>query len=135
MSGPFPLPGELEARLERLGLEFRAEFLGRALARHPDNFGALSELAELLTRLGRHAEGLAADERLVRLAPDDPTVRYNLACSLALLDRAQEALDALERAIELGYRDLEHLLADEDLAGVRLHPHFQRLVASLRSAE
>jgi len=131
----FPLPRELAGRLEHLGLEFRAEFLGRALARHPDNFAALSELADLLTRLGRLEEGLAADERLVRLAPDDPTVRYNLACSLALLGRAEEALDALERAIDLGYSDPEHMQADEDLASVRSHPRFQALVAGLSSAE
>ena len=137
MSGTdvFPLPKELENRLERLGLEFLADFLGRALARHPDNFAALSELADLLTRLGRLEEGLAADQRLVHLAPDDPTVHYNLACSLALLGRAQAALDALERAIALGYRDPEHMSDDEDLASVRSHPRFQALLASLRSAE
>jgi Flp pilus assembly protein TadD len=131
----FPLPQELEARLERLGLEFQAEFPGRAHARHPDDVAVLSDLAELLTQLGRLEEGLAADQRLVHLAPDDPTVRYNLACSLALLGQLQAALDALERAIDLGYRDPEHLLADEDLASVRSHPRFQALVASLRSAE
>lgn len=133
--GPFALPGELEERLDRLGQEFLAEFLGRALTRHPDNFEALSELASLLTRLGRLEEGLAADERLVRLAPRDPTVHYNLACSQALLGRAEDALDSLERAIVLGYRDREHLLEDEDLAALRATPRFQALVTGLGAAE
>jgi Flp pilus assembly protein TadD len=134
-SGAFPMPPELEERLQRLGHEFLADFLGRSLARHPDNFEALTELANLLTRLGRLEEGLAADQRLVHLAPRDPTVHYNLACSLALLGRGEEALDALERAIALGYRDTEHLLGDEDLASVRASARFQTLLASLRSAE
>jgi Flp pilus assembly protein TadD len=134
-SDAFPLPPELEERLERLGEEFRADFLGHAVTRHPDNVAALTELAELLTRLGRFEEGLAADQRLVSLAPADPTVHYNLACSLALLGRAQDALDTLERAIALGYRDPEHMSEDEDLASVRSHPRFQALLASLRSSK
>jgi tetratricopeptide (TPR) repeat protein len=133
--GAFPMPPELEERLERLGQEFLADFLGRSLARHPDNFEVLTELATLLTRLGRLEEGLAADQRLVRLAPRDPTVHYNLACSLALLGRSEAALDALGRAIALGYRDTEHLLGDDDLASLRTLPRFQTLLASLRSAD
>jgi Flp pilus assembly protein TadD len=133
--GSFSLSPELEERLDRLGLEFVAEFLGRAVERHPDNVEALAELANLLTRLGRLEEGLAADERLVRLAPADPTAHYNLACSLALLSRAEAALDALERAVALGYRDARHLLDDEDLASLRATPRFHALVASLRAPE
>lgn len=133
--GALSLPPDLEERLERLGQEFLVEFLGRALARHPDNFAALSELATLLTRLGRLEEGLAADERLVRLAPGDPTVHYNLACSLALLARSEDALDALERAVALGYRDTGHLLEDEDLASLRSTRRFQALLATLRSTK
>lgn len=134
-SGPFDLPVELEERMDQLGQEFLVEFLGRALSRRPDNLPVLSELATLLTRLGRLEEGLAADERLVQLAPGDPTVHYNLACSLALLDRADAALAALEHAVSLGYRDWEHLLGDEDLARLRPDPRFQELAARLRAGK
>jgi len=128
-SGPaLILPADQRARLERMGLEFLAEMLTRSLARHPDDFERLAELATTLTRLGRLKEGLAADERLVRLAPEDPTVHYNLACSLALLGRAEEALDALERAVELGYDDLAHLRGDGDLATLRHAPRFRALL-------
>lgn len=133
--GALSLPAELEDRLDHLGQEFLAEFLGRALVRHPDNFEALTEFATLLTRLGRLEEGLAADQRLVRLAPRDPTVHYNLACSLALLARTDAALDALEEAFALGYRDTEHLLEDGDLERLRTEARFQALVARLRAAE
>jgi len=133
--GALSLPPELEERLSQLGQEFQVDFLQRALSRHPDNFEALSEFATLLTRLGRLEEGLAADERLVELAPRDPTVHYNLACSLALLARPEQALDALEHAAALGYRDTEHLLADEDLASLHAEARFLALVASLRAAE
>jgi tetratricopeptide (TPR) repeat protein len=121
-------------RLARTGLEFLAELLGTEVRRHPDNLEALAELGHALTRLGRVAEGLEVDRRLVRLAPGNSTVHYNLACSLALLERPEESLDALERAIELGYDDAEHLLADDDLAVLRDEERFRSLVQRLRAA-
>lgn len=124
----------LEERLEHLRLEFLAEFLGQATRRHPDNFDALVELATVLTRLGRYQEGLEADERLVGLAPGDPTVHYNLACSLALLGRVEPAFAALERAIELGYGDGDQLAHDADLENLRALPRFQVLVERLRAS-
>ncbi len=83
----------LSSRLERLSLEFQAAFLGAESRRHPENLEALSELAHVLTRLGRYAEGLEADERLARAMPENALVQYNLACSLCLSGRHLEALD------------------------------------------
>jgi len=129
--GPFELSSETSEQLDRIGQEFLAEFLGRATRLHPANVAALAELAGTLTRLGRLEEGLAADERLVLLVPENPTVHYNLACSLALLGRHESALASLERSIQLGYDDLPHMLADEDLAVLREEPRFQQLLARL----
>jgi Flp pilus assembly protein TadD len=123
-----------KARLTRTGLTFLAEFLGVEVERHPGNLEALAELGHALTRLGRVDEGLDVDRRLVRLAPENSTVHYNLACSLALLRRPAESLAALERAIELGYDDAEHLLADEDLATLRDDSRFRSIVQRLRAA-
>ena len=126
---PFSPTSGLRRRAERLGDEFLAEVLGHALTRRPDDVHVLSDLGHVLTRLGRLEEGLGIDRRLGELLPEDPTVHYNLACSLALLERADEALDALERSVDLGYRDVQHLLQDEDLASLRELPRFQALVA------
>jgi len=131
-AGTLPLTPAAQERLEQLGLAFQAEFLGRAHARHPQNFEVLAELATVLTRLGRFEDGLAADQQLVVLAPDDPTVHYNLACSLALLGRVESALDTLERALALGYVDLEHLLTDPDLSNLQESPRFRALTQRLR---
>lgn len=117
--------------LDRLGQDFLVEFYEVELSRHPENLEALAELGQLHTLRGDWERGLAVDRRLVRLVPEDPTARYNLACSLALLDRTDEALDALEVAVELGYDDGRHLLADEDLASLREHPRFRALVQAL----
>ncbi|MEW6071893.1 MAG: tetratricopeptide repeat protein [Planctomycetota bacterium] len=136
MSLPDPLEILPAARheLDRAGQEFLADFFRAETDRHPDNLGALASLAEVLTQMGRLEEGLATDQKLLRLAPDNPTVHYNLACSLALLGHVDGALDALERAVELGYDDAEHLVRDDDLHPLRREPRFQRLVRRLEAA-
>ncbi|MFG0319816.1 MAG: TPR end-of-group domain-containing protein [Planctomycetota bacterium JB042] len=100
------------------------DLLQLALDDGPDDFETLARLGELYTRLGRVEEGLEVDRRLARIAPSDPIVRYNLACSLALLGQPEESCAALREAVRLGYSDLEHLLQDADLASVRSHPLF-----------
>jgi Flp pilus assembly protein TadD len=128
---PLGVDRRLRAKLERLGEEFLADFLGREVERHPNNVAALADLAHVLTRLGRLEEGLATDRRLVRLEPENPTVHYNLACSLALLQRIDEALESLGAAVALGYDDAEHLLADEDLVALRDDERFVDLARKL----
>ena len=123
-----------KSRLAQTGLEFLASLLAVEVDRHPENLEALAELGHALTRLGRVCEGLEVDRRLVRMAPDNSTVHYNLACSLALLERADESLDALERAVELGYDDAGHLLADEDLVLLRSESRFRLIVRRLQAA-
>ena len=123
---------DLAARLDRLGLEFLAEFHETALRHRPAQPELLSELGQVYTRLGRFAEGLAVDRELVTLVPDNPTVHYNLACSLALSGRPGEALDALEQAVRLGYDDDAFLESDEDLTSLRSEPRFLALVDVLR---
>jgi len=121
----------LRPALDALGLEFLAGFLETEIGRHPENLDAWIELGHVYTRAKRFEDGLRVDQELVRRAPRDPTVRYNLACSLALLRRNEEALDALEESVALGYRDPEHLQADEDLAGLREEARFLGIVRAL----
>lgn len=120
---------------EKAGLAFLAEFLEIALHHRPENVEALAELGHVYTRLGRLAEGLAVDRRLVHLIPENPTVHYNLACSLALCGEREAALDALEQAIGLGYADPAFLLQDRDLESLRAEPRFDALVRKLRATK
>ncbi|MFN0243167.1 MAG: TPR end-of-group domain-containing protein [Planctomycetota bacterium] len=130
-SEPFPTSA-LHAQIDRLGWTFLADILEIETARHPGNLEALAELGHVYTRQGEYARGLAIDRRLVTLLPEDPTAHYNLACSLALLGSAAEALDELESAVRLGYDDAEHLTADEDLVSLRGDPRFVALLERLQ---
>jgi predicted Zn-dependent protease len=104
------------------------QFLEGVRRRVGDDPAVLKAVGDLYTRTGRHDEGLAADMKLAALCPDDPLVWYNLGCSLALLGRADESLDALKRAVALGYKDAEWMRSDSDLKSLRGDQRFQSLL-------
>jgi tetratricopeptide (TPR) repeat protein len=109
-------------------LDFDIDFFERLLARKGDSIEVLRVLAELVSRKGLLRRAVELDRTLVRLLPEDDLARYNLACSLARNGQADEAIDALSRAILLGYDDLSHMEADPDLESLRDHPDFHALL-------
>jgi tetratricopeptide (TPR) repeat protein len=110
--------------IERAGLRFQVGLAEEALAVDPTDIEALRYLAHAYSLLGRIEEGLRADRRLVELLPGDPRVRYNLACSCALSDLHDEAIERLEEAVGLGFADLELMRRDADLDALRVDPRF-----------
>ncbi len=112
--------------------EFDIQFFESVLRRDPGYAQVVELLGGLYTRQGRIADGLKMDRKLVKLQPANPTARYNLACSLALSKRKSDALAELQRAVALGYRDVEWMLQDPDLEGLKRHPHFQALLQTLQ---
>jgi hypothetical protein len=52
---------------------------------------------------------------------------YNLAIAHARLGDKRAAIDFLAKAIERGYRDIDRMLKDEDLASLRNEAGFKRL--------
>ncbi len=111
---------------------FCLEFCSSILDRRPDQFEALEMAANHFTRLGYYADGLGLDERLARIRPEDPGVLYNIACSFALVGRAEEAILALSRAAKFGYLNHRHMAEDEDLASLRGDDRFRQLLRAMR---
>ena len=70
-----------------------------------------------------------ASRKGVELLPEDPTWKYNLACSLSRAGKKSEALDVLERAIRLGFRDSIAIGSDEDLKPLAGERRFEELTA------
>lgn len=72
----------------------------------------------------------------VALLPDDPTWHYNLACSLAYFPkRTGEALDELEKAIDLGFRKPDEIAGDTDLKRLSGELRFKQLVEYAREMQ
>lgn len=111
---------------------FEMAFFESVLRRAPQYTEVIEILGGLYTKHGRIADGLRMDRRLVRLLPENATAHYNLACSLALMKRKCDALRALQRAVELGYRDFDWMAQDPDLEDLKEHPEFTALLEQLK---
>jgi tetratricopeptide (TPR) repeat protein len=117
---------------EQRDLDVRIEFIEGLVRRDPGYVDALQLLGDQYTQRGRFVEGLRVDERLSRLEPDSPLVFYNLACSYSLTDQFDQAAEALEKALSLGYHDFNWLAKDPDLRKLRKHPLYQRIEDKVR---
>ena len=133
----------------------RALEIQEALVRdRPETVRYRSILAAVLRSIGRAeaaadhpAEALAAFERAGEidrpLAETYPTIRYNLACDLALMipvaepDRreglALQTVETLRQTLAAGYANVASFRTDTDLDAVRQRPDFQALLAGTRS--
>ncbi len=107
------------------------DFLEKVMVRLPRDVDVLEALGDLYTRVGRYEDGLKLDQELTVLEPDDMTIWYNLACSLAVLNRREPALQALRRAITLGYSDHEWMSRDRDLDSLRNDREFKTLLKKI----
>jgi Flp pilus assembly protein TadD len=111
---------------------FEIAFFESVLRRDPTSTDVIELLGGLYTKVGRIADGLKMDRRLVKLQPANPTAHYNLACSLALTRRRDAALRSLRAAVTLGYRDFDWMAQDPDLEVLKSLPAFVSLLAQLK---
>ena len=119
-------------RASRRDLEVKIQFLEGLVRRDPDYVDALQLLGDHYTQHGRFAEGLKVDEHLARLEPRSPLVFYNLACSCSLMEQFDRAARALEKALQLGYRDFRWLAKDPDLRKLRQQPVYRDIEVKIR---
>ena len=120
------------SRVDQRDLDTKIGFIEGLVRRDPNYVEALQMLGDHYTQRGRISEGLKVDERLARLEPSNPMVFYNLACSYSLSDEMDHAVDALEKALQLGYRDFDWLARDPDLKKLRSHVAFDDLKNKIR---
>jgi predicted Zn-dependent protease len=113
--------------------QFEIDFCHSILKQDPDDLVTMELMAGYCTRAGRIDEGLEWDRRIVQLDPENAVGHYNLACSLALKNRSEEAIDRLRVALEKGYRDLSWMLKDPDLASLHTNPGFSSLLAEFQN--
>ena len=71
-----------------------------------------------------------------RDVPENETAShlYDMACTQALLGRVDEAMGTLVEAVDAGYGDTGHMAEDDDLAALRDHPEWSKLIAAADGA-
>jgi tetratricopeptide (TPR) repeat protein len=115
--------------------DFEIKFYENLLQKRPDFVEALITLGDAYTRKGFYKEGLEVDRKLVQLKPDDPTIHYNLACSLSLTGEIEQSFKELKKAVLFGYDDFSYMLKDPDLENTRKHPHFKSFFEKIKRIE
>lgn len=120
------------SRTQARNLDIEAGFLARLVERDPQWADALGALGDVYEQRGRFGDALRVDEQLKTLRPDDPEIRYHLACSLTRTGRFEHAAEELSTALELGYANWQTLSRDPELAPLRAHPAYHRIRSKLR---
>ena len=105
--------------------DFEINFYEGILQKNPEHVDTLTILGDLYTKKGWIEKGLAVDQRLLRLRPEDPYVLYNLACSYSLLNNIDQAFKIIKMAIAFGYKDFDYLRKDPDLVNLLADKRFQ----------
>jgi serine/threonine protein kinase/tetratricopeptide (TPR) repeat protein len=97
------------------------------LKRVPEDARARTHLAVCYAALGRNIDASKEASFAIVLRPNDAMILYNAACVFGILKSKPEALDAIRKSWEAGFRDSVWARRDPDLAILRGDPEFERL--------
>ena len=121
-----------EASELRKAADMTLERCKSAIAKDPGNGSAIAIGAVALGHLGEAQRAKEWARRALLLDPDNLTLRYNLACGLALdAGSHDEAIEVLQPYFERinSSTHIKHLEADPDLNPVRHNPRFETMLA------
>ena len=106
-----------------------------ALASNPHDAAAIGNGAMALGVLGETERAREWAERAIALEPENYILRYNMACSfLTELGDPERALDLIEDSLShLGRDHIRHTQADPDIASIRDHPRFAKMIADAKA--
>jgi tetratricopeptide (TPR) repeat protein len=87
---------------------------------------APEEAAEALAAYGAgdYEDALAKQLVVIEKQPDNPVAHFNVGCFAARAGHADQAIEHLERAVEINDRIKELMATDEDLDSIREDPRF-----------
>ncbi len=105
----------------------RIAALENHLKQVPEDARARILLGGDYARLGRTDDALRELNLAVTLRANEASILYNAACLYCDLDRKTDALDALSKAWEAGFRDSVWARRDPDLLKLHGDPEFDRL--------
>jgi adenylate cyclase len=107
----------------------------RALAHDPTNGSAIANGAFALALMGEEVRAREWIERGLLLDPENLAMRYNMACTLTVgLKDDEAALDVLQPYFEIvnTASQIKHTEADPDLIRVRNKPRFKEMIAATK---
>ncbi len=97
------------------------------LRKAPEDARARVLLADDYANMGRLEDATREADLAMMLCPDDAMIMYNVACLFCGMGKRTEALEAMKKAWECGYRDNGWARRDPDLAPLLGDPEFDKL--------
>lgn len=95
----------------------------------------LHRLCDRLQDAGRWRPAIEAHMKVVEVLGKVPlgvASAYDVACGHAILGEKDKALEWLEKAIDMGWKDAAHIESDADLETLRDEERFKRLLETLK---
>jgi tetratricopeptide (TPR) repeat protein len=128
-------PGNVEMHFQLGNLYFRKgdqhtamEQYKKALQLNPKFLPALNNLALVTAANKEYYKALTVFLDILNYAPDDAETHYNIACMYSRLDRVDEAIEWLQKAIDKGYSNWESIKRDGDLDNIRGSLAYKELI-------
>ncbi len=112
----------------------RIVVLENHLKQMPEDARARIIIATDYANTGRMEDAVRETNLAILLRPNDATMLYNSACAFCLMSKKPEALDAIRKAWDAGFRDADWARRDPDLAILHDEPEFKKLFPESLSA-
>jgi serine/threonine protein kinase len=111
----------------RNAIQQRIELLESHLKKVPEDARGRTLLANDYAFVGRPEDAVRDATLAMDLRPNDAMVMYNVACVFGQLGKKPEALDAIKKAWDAGFKDTSWARRDPDLSLLHGEPEFEKL--------
>jgi tetratricopeptide (TPR) repeat protein len=128
---PAYIPAYTNAGIAFMSLEMNDSafvYLSRAARLDPNSQTASLNLGLIYHTMQQYDSAIVYIQNAIRLDPTKGKTYYQLACSYALNNKPEQAIVYLRQAYERGYKNVEVLLSDSDLSGLKNYKEFQALL-------
>src|SRR6266852_400685 len=103
------------------------------LKRVPEDARARTLLAVNYATMGRVDDAVREANLALALRPTEATVLYNIACCFCMLNKKTEALEALAKSWNAGFKDADWARRDPELTLLHGDPEFERLYPEVKA--
>ncbi len=103
------------------------------LKRVPEDARARTLLAVNYATMGRVDDAVREANLALALRPTEATVLYNIACGFCMLNKKTEALEALTKSWNAGFKDADWARRDPELVLLHGDPEFERLYPEVKT--
>ena len=109
-------------------LDTAKDYYKRAVSLQPEFPEALYELAKIYISRSEYEKAMLIYHKMITFLPDNPVVYYNIACIYARQNKPEPSVAWLQKAVDKGFDDWEHIKTDSDLDNIRSASEFQIFV-------